>query len=80
VTGCASLFGVHRVPVFRSLWLIDRLGVPPLRTRKMPRRELLSPVQRESLLAIPTDRADLMEHYILSEQDLAFIRQRRGAK
>ena len=45
----------------------------------MPRRELLSPAQRQSVLALPTDRTDLMEHYILSERDLTFIRQRRGA-
>jgi hypothetical protein len=44
----------------------------------MPRREILSPAQREELLAIPVDRADLIEHYVLSEQDLSLIRQRRG--
>lgn len=45
----------------------------------MPRRELLSPAQRESLLSIPIKRASLIEHYILDEQDLTFLRQRRGA-
>jgi hypothetical protein len=44
----------------------------------MPRREILSPAQREELLAIPVDRAGLIEHYVLSEQDLSLIRQRRG--
>ena len=44
----------------------------------MSRREILSPAQREELLAIPVDRAGLIEHYVLSEQDLSLIRQRRG--
>jgi len=44
----------------------------------MPRREILSPAQREALLVIPVDRASLIEHYVLSEQDLSLIRRRRG--
>jgi TnpA family transposase len=44
----------------------------------MPRREILSPAQREELLVILVDRAGLIEHYVLSEQDLSLIRQRRG--
>jgi TnpA family transposase len=44
----------------------------------MPRRGILSLAQREELLAIPVDRAGLIEHYVLSEQDLSLIRQRRG--
>jgi TnpA family transposase len=44
----------------------------------MPRREILSPAQREELLVIPLDRAGLIEHYVLSEQDISLIRQRRG--
>ena len=44
----------------------------------MPRREILSPAQREALLAIPVDRAGLIEHYVLSEQDISLVRQRRG--
>jgi hypothetical protein len=44
----------------------------------MPRREILSPAQREALLAIPVDRAGLIEHYVLSEQDISLVRQHRG--
>jgi hypothetical protein len=44
----------------------------------MPRREILSPAQREALLVIPVDRAGLIEHNVLSEHDLSLIRQRRG--
>jgi Domain of unknown function (DUF4158) len=44
----------------------------------MPCREILSPAQREELLVIPVDRAGLIEHYVLSEQDISLIRQRRG--
>jgi Domain of unknown function (DUF4158) len=44
----------------------------------MPCREILSPAQREELLVIPVDRAGLIEHYVLSEQDISLIRQRGG--
>jgi TnpA family transposase len=46
----------------------------------MALRELLSPSQRESLEAIPLDRADLIKHYVLSDRDLSLIRRRRGAQ
>ena len=44
----------------------------------MPRREILSPAQRQALLEIPVDRAGLIEHYVLSEQDISLVRLRRG--
>ena len=44
----------------------------------MPRREILSPAQGEELLVVPVDRAGLIEHYVLSEQDISLILQRRG--
>src|SRR5262249_4740636 len=44
----------------------------------MPRREILSPAQREALLVIHVDRAGLIEHSVLSEQDISLVRQRRG--
>ena len=44
----------------------------------MPRRELLSPAQREELLAFPTEEADLLRHYTFNTHDLAVIRRRRG--
>ena len=46
----------------------------------MALRELLSSSQREALEAIPVDRAGLIEHYVLSDQDLSLIRRRRGAQ
>jgi TnpA family transposase len=46
----------------------------------MALRELLSSPQREALEAIPVDRAGLIEHYVLSDQDLSLIRRRRGAQ
>jgi TnpA family transposase len=46
----------------------------------MALRELLSSSQREALEAIPVDRAALIEHYVLSDQDLSLIRRRRGAQ
>ncbi len=44
----------------------------------MPQRSLLSATDRESLLAIPDDDAQLIRLYSFSETDLALIRQRRG--
>jgi TnpA family transposase len=45
----------------------------------MPRRSILSTAEKESLLAIPDARDELIRHYTLSESDMAVIRQRRGA-
>ena len=44
----------------------------------MPRRSLLTPTERASLLAFPTTDDELIRHYTFSEPDLAVIRQRRG--
>lgn len=45
----------------------------------MPRRSILSVTERESLLALPDNRDDLIRRYTLSESDLSVIGQRRGA-
>ena len=44
----------------------------------MPRRSLLTPAERATLLAFPTTDDELIRHYTLSEADLSAIRQRRG--
>ena len=44
----------------------------------MPRRSILSVAERESLLALPDARDELIRHYTFSEADLSLIRQRRG--
>ena len=44
----------------------------------MPRRSILSAAERESLLAMPDTKDDLIRHYTFSEADLSIIRQRRG--
>lgn len=44
----------------------------------MPRRSILSAVERASLLALPDSEDELIRHYTLSEADLSLIRQRRG--
>ena len=44
----------------------------------MPRRSILSAVERESLLALPDTKDDLIRHYTFSDSDLSIIRQRRG--
>lgn len=45
----------------------------------MPRREFFSPAQRLELVAIPEDEGELIRLFTLSSQELAIIRQRRGA-
>lgn len=44
----------------------------------MPRRRLLTPVERIGLLAFSTTDDDLIRYYTFSEPDLSVIRQRRG--
>ncbi|MFK0380239.1 Tn3 family transposase [Pandoraea sp. NPDC090278] len=44
----------------------------------MPRRSILSAAERESLLALPEAKEELIRHYTFSERDLSIIRQRRG--
>jgi len=44
----------------------------------MPRRALLTAVERAGLLAFPAEEADWLRHYTLSEPDLSIIGQRRG--
>ena len=44
----------------------------------MPRRSLLTPAERTSLIAFPTTDTELIQHYSFSEPDLSAIRQRRG--
>ncbi|EEE07280.1 Tn3 family transposase [Burkholderia multivorans] len=45
----------------------------------MPRRTILSAAERDSLLAFPDNRDDLIRHYTFSEADLSLIKQHRGA-
>ena len=44
----------------------------------MPRRTILSAAERESLLAMPDSRDELIRYYTFSDNDLSLIRQRRG--
>lgn len=43
----------------------------------MPRRRMLTDAQLEALLALPTAEAELIQHYSLSQRDLAVIMKRR---
>lgn len=45
----------------------------------MPRRSILPATERESLLALPDVKDELIRHYTFNETDLSVIRQRRGA-
>ncbi len=44
----------------------------------MPRRSMLSAAERESLLALPDAKDELIRHYTFNETDLSIIRQHRG--
>ena len=44
----------------------------------MPRRSLLTPAERTSLIAFPATDTELIQYYTFSEPDLSAIRQRRG--
>jgi len=44
----------------------------------MPRRSILSAAERESLLALPDTKDDLIRYYTFSETDLSIICQHRG--
>jgi TnpA family transposase len=45
----------------------------------MPRRSILSVIERDSLLAIPDTQDDLIRLYTFSEHDLSIIKQHRGS-
>jgi hypothetical protein len=45
---------------------------------RMPRRSILSVAERESLLALPDTKDELIRHYTFSETDMSIIRLRRG--
>ena len=44
----------------------------------MPRRSVLAPAERASLLAMPVTEDALLRYYTFSEPDLALIRHHRG--
>jgi TnpA family transposase len=44
----------------------------------MPRRSILSSAEKQSLLALPDTKDELIRHYTFSDADLAIIGQRRG--
>ena len=44
----------------------------------MPRRLILSATERDTLLALPESKDDLIRYYTFNDSDLSLIRQRRG--
>ena len=44
----------------------------------MPRRPVLTVIERQELLALPADAVQRVKHFTLTDSDLAIIRQRRG--
>ena len=44
----------------------------------MPRKSILSTIERMNLLALPDNHDDLIRHYTFSEQDMTIILQHRG--
>ena len=45
----------------------------------MPRRSILSSTERDSLLALPDSKDELIRHYTFNETDRSIIRQHRGS-
>jgi len=45
----------------------------------MPRRSILSSTERDSLLALPDSKDELIRHYTFNENDISMIRQHRGS-
>ena len=43
----------------------------------MPRRSVLSELEKQSLLVIPTEFSEVSKHYLLSETDFSIINQKR---
>lgn len=44
----------------------------------MPRRSVLSELEKQSLLSIPTELSEMSKYYLLSEADISIINQKRG--
>lgn len=44
----------------------------------MPRRSILSTLERDSLLSVPESTEEMIRRYTLSDADLAIINQHRG--
>ena len=44
----------------------------------MPRKNVLSELDKQLLLNIPSDFSELSKYYLLSEIDIALINQKRG--
>ena len=44
----------------------------------MPRRSVLSQLEKQSLLVIPTEFLEMSRYYLLSETDISIINQKRG--
>jgi uncharacterized protein DUF4158 len=44
----------------------------------MPRRSILSAAERDSLLAMPDTKGEVIRHFTFNETDLSIIRQHRG--
>ena len=44
----------------------------------MPRRSVLTVIERAELLALPIDDLERAQHFTFSDSDLAIIHQRRG--
>ena len=46
-------------------------------TPKLPRRSILAARQRTCLFDLPTDKASLLKHYTLADDDIEHVRERR---
>src|SRR5574337_745306 len=74
---CHPTKPVRLMPCERPPELQNR--VQTIRAGTMPRRSILSAAERDSLLALPDTRDDLIRYYTFSDTDLSIIRQHRGS-
>src|SRR3546814_4135219 len=78
-TRCALVPGVQTCALPISL-LPGSVGRRPPKPNPMPRRAVLSDEQRMALLALTDDETTLVQHWTLSEDDLARSEERRVGK
>lgn len=46
----------------------------------MPRRSVLTDWQREAVLALPREESIMLQHYVLSDEDISHIKQKRDIR
>lgn len=64
--------------IFNSLFLIATNSRFLRQKIIMPRRSVLTELEKSILLKIPTELSEMSKYYLLSEKDISVIKQKRG--